>query len=93
MTFSSIQFHCKETRGYHFGTFLKNTIFKTFKALGCELENWKIAKKRQEITTIANKLLDINYLFRRIDFLENAMSVILDSHQLKGIYLSRLKLK
>ena len=40
-----------------------------------------------------NAITDINYLFSRIEFLESAISVLLDSHQLKGIYLSRCRLK
>ena len=34
-------------------------------------------------------MLDINYLFKRIEYLERSISVLLDSHQLKGIYLSK----
>ena len=32
-------------------------------------------------------------MFRRIEFLESAISTLLDEHQLKGIYLSRKKMK
>jgi hypothetical protein len=34
-------------------------------------------------------MLDITYLYQRIEFLECAVSVLLTPHQLKGIYLSR----
>ena len=36
-----------------------------------------------------NKVLDVDYLYKRIEFLESAISVLLDEHQLKGIYLTK----
>lgn len=34
-----------------------------------------------------NNLLDIPYLQKRIDFLETALSVMLEQHQLEALYL------
>lgn len=34
-----------------------------------------------------NKILDITYLQKRLDFIENALSVILEEHQLEALYL------
>ena len=57
------------------------------------MKRWKITEKRSKINNIVNNLLDINYMFRRIDFLESAISILLDEHQLKGVYLSRQNIK
>ena len=36
--------------------------------------------------------MEINYLFKRIEFLEKGISLLLSEHQLKGIYLSQVSL-
>ncbi len=36
-----------------------------------------------------SKQLNIEYIFERLIFLENAIDTILEDHQLKGIYLQR----
>ena len=66
MTFASIHFHSKETKVYHFGTFMKQLIYQVLLLMGCKKDNWKVAERRLDINKIINKLLDINYLFRRI---------------------------
>ena len=78
---------------FNFGTFLKQTVYDILIAMGCNMKTWKIAEKRSKINKIVNNMLDINYLFRRIEFLEKAISIIFDEHQLKGIFLSRTKIK
>lgn len=35
----------------------------------------------------AGKLLDTIYLYKRIAFLEEAISILLERHQLKGLHL------
>jgi hypothetical protein len=37
-------------------------------------------------------MLDVDYLFRRIEFLECAISSLFDDYQLKGIYLTQVNL-
>ena len=41
-----------------------------------------------KLRSAVNKLLNITYLMQRIDFLEKAVTVLLDRHHLKGLYLS-----
>ena len=93
MTFATLHFRSRETRGFNFGTFLKQMLYHLFTAMGYNMKNWKIAERRSRINKIINNLLDINYLFKRIEFLENAISVIFEEYQLKGIFLSRTKIK
>lgn len=38
-----------------------------------------------------NRLIDILYLYNRIEFLERALGVILDEHQIKALHLMRNK--
>jgi flagellar basal body-associated protein FliL len=52
-----------------------------------------MAQKQYEIKKNVNNLLDVNYLYKRIEFLECAISSLLNDHQLKGIYLSQVNLK
>ena len=40
---------------------------------------------------VVNNLIDIIYLYKRIEFLERALEVILDDHQLKVLHLMRNK--
>jgi len=37
-------------------------------------------------------MLDVNYLYKRIEFLETAISSLLSDHQLKGVYLSQVSI-
>ena len=46
-----------------------------------------------EINDFANKMLDVNYLYKRIEFLETAISSVLSDHQLKGVYLSQVTIR
>ena len=93
MTFAYQHFKCRETRYNTFGHFLKITIYQALNKLGCRPKNWIIAKRQCEINTLINKMLDINYLYKRIEFLETGLSAVLDDHQLKGVYLSQVTLK
>ena len=92
MAFAHEHFRCKETEQHNFSHFLKRNIYNFFKSLGFEKKSWKIAKKQAEITQTINKLLEISYLFRRIEFLEKAITLLLDDYQLKGIYLSQVSI-
>ena len=67
MTFAYIHFKCKEVKpSRHFGPFLKNSVYIWAKSLGWTIKKWKIAKKQCEVNDLVNKMLDINYLYRRI---------------------------
>lgn len=40
---------------------------------------------------VVNHLIDIIYLYKRIEFLERALEVILEEHQIKALHLMRNK--
>lgn len=69
MTFAYKHFKCKETKYSHFGQYLKLKIYRIATAMGCAPRNWFIAKHQNEINHLVNKMLDINYLYKRIEFL------------------------
>lgn len=56
-------------------------VYKALTAINCEPE-WKRARKLAKYQETVNNLLDITYLQKRIDFLETALSVMLEEHQL-----------
>lgn len=42
------------------------------------------------MNNIANHLMGVVYLQQKIEYLEKAISVFLEEHHLKGIYLTRV---
>ena len=69
MKFGWNYFKIPELKKTHFGTYLKEIIYKTSKSLGYEIKDWKLQKNREKANTLVNKMLDINYLFRRLSYL------------------------
>ena len=61
-------------------------FYKGLSKCGCELE-WPETKERAEMQSAVNQLLDVVYLQKRIDFLERALPILLEEHQLKGLHL------
>lgn len=70
---------------YNFLYFIAQLAYRLFKdKCGC---NWGAVKGyfkcRQEVL----KQIDVLYLLKRVTFLERAIEILLDSHQLKGVHL------
>ena len=53
----------------------------------CKDPDWPESKERDEMQKTVNHLLDVVYLQKRIDFLERALPILLEEHQLKGLHL------
>jgi hypothetical protein len=54
----------------NFCNFLKRGIYKILTALGCSLdEGWSEIKSQVETTKTVSKVLDVSYLFKRIELL------------------------
>jgi hypothetical protein len=62
-------------------------LYNCLAAYNCA-PDWEDHCERLQLQTTVNKLLDIVYLSRRIDFLERAVAVLLEEHQLKGLHLA-----
>lgn len=66
MSFAFQHFKEGSSRKILFPHFIKHSAYKFLKKLGCEPKNWSIAKKEYTMGKTINKILDINYLFKRI---------------------------
>jgi hypothetical protein len=72
---------------------MKKILYGILIRLGMDPDRWKTCKSQDNILDTVNKMLDVNYLYRRIEYLERAISVLLDEHQLKGIYLTKSSIR
>jgi hypothetical protein len=79
-------FRSKEAKEINFGSFLKQKLYNAVTALCCQ-PDWEPEKKRKELKQAVRTMNDTVLLQKRIAFLEEAISVLLEKHQLKGIYL------
>lgn len=79
--FAESFFRCKEAENFGAFSFITQMVYKALTAINCEPE-WKRARKLAKYQETVNNLLDITYLQKRIDFLETALSVMLEEHQL-----------
>lgn len=93
MTFAYQHFKCKEALQHNFGNFLKWSVYSMLMLIGCDMKNWKTAERQIRINNTVNNILEINYLFQRIEYLEKAIPMMFDEHQLKGIYLTQVTLE
>jgi hypothetical protein len=85
--FAESYFKRIEAKKYGMSSYIRYLTYKALSFVNCEPKNWVIIQKQEEIKQQVNKFLDFSYLFRRIDFLEKAVSVLFDRHQLKGLHL------
>ena len=86
MQFAKQLFRSRDSKEVNFITFLKQKIYNVFSGT-CLKPDWEQEEKRSTINSAVNKIMDMVLLQKRIAFLEEAITVLLDSHHLKGIYL------
>ncbi len=65
---------------------IKLIVYKILTAINCPPE-WINTEERAKIRTTVGNLLDITYLQKRINFLEKALSVLLEKHQFEALFL------
>lgn len=68
MFFSSQYFRNIKATNNGFLSFLRLSTFKILNAFSFD-PDWKTAKEQKRLRETVNKLLDIHYLYRRIEFL------------------------
>ncbi len=81
--------HDEEKEGFHkynFLHFIAQGIYNFLKLFGGG-RSLERAKGYQRCREELLKQLDILYLLKRVSYLERAIEVMLDDHQLKGIHL------
>ena len=88
MRFAEYYFNNDEARDVGFFAWIRQAIFSVVKGTFLE-PDWDVTEKRLNLRDTVNKVLDIFYLHKRIAFLEKAISVVLDRHQLKGLHLAQ----
>ena len=86
MQFAKRLFRSRDSQDVNFITFIKQKIYNIFSGT-CLQPDWEPEEKRSSINSAVNKIMDMVLLQKRIAFLEEAITVLLDSHHLKGIYL------
>ena len=86
MLFSEYYYESKDARDVGFISFLKQGFYGV--AAKTPLKpDWPLEERRIALRNTVTKVLDIFYLHKRIAFLEKAMSLLFDEHQLKGLLL------
>ena len=79
-------FKTNSGKSYSFGSYIKQTIYNVLRWFGRKVD-WELAKERQQLQSSIEKYLDVYYINRRLLFLEDAISLLFESHHLKGLYL------
>lgn len=86
LNFAAEYFRISDSREISFRGYFKQMIYEMLKSTRWK-PDWRMAEVREEAREAANKVLDVVYLNKRIAFLEEAISLLFDKHQLKGIHL------
>ena len=88
MRFAEYYFNHDAAREVGFFAWIRQALFSVVK--GTRLApDWDLTDKRLDLRDTVNRVLDIFYLHKRIAFLERAIEVLLDRHQLKGLHLAQ----
>ena len=77
----------KLEKGYNFFYYLGQLLYTVLRALSCEPKWDKLSyyyETRQEML----KQIDILYLLKRVNFLENTLTFLFTNHQIKGLHLT-----
>ena len=63
--FTLLHFKCPEAKDIGIQMYFKRLLYSFLSKLGLA-SGWKIAQRQAEINEFANKMLDVNYLYKRI---------------------------
>lgn len=86
MSFASEYFRNRDTKSYTIYGLMKQAVYHILKDTRWK-PDWKVAEIREEMKNSVEKVLDVTYLNKRILFLEEAISLLFEPHQIKGIHL------
>jgi len=78
----------KEYGIFYFFSKLLYSILTFFKF---SLETWERTREYHKMHKTVNKLIDILYLHKRLEFIERALEVLFDDHQIQMLHLMRNK--
>ena len=85
--FAQAYFNSKAARNYGFFSFLKQTLYRSLSLCGCK-PRWKYVQQRELLEKTSKKMLCVVFLQKRVEFLEKAISVLLEPHHIKGLHLA-----
>lgn len=86
MKFAKAILKNRDARHYTFVTYLKQIIYNLFDNTRFQLD-WKEEENRKKANNAVSKLMDNIFLHKRISFLEEAITILMEKHQLKGLHL------
>jgi hypothetical protein len=84
--FAKKYYRSDSLKTFTFTQFLQQMLYKGLEWCNCP-PDWGEVKERHELQRTVNHLLDVVYLQKRIDVLERALPIMLEEHQVKGLYL------
>ena len=73
-------------KGFGFPGYLKQVVYQILAEVHWKVR-WEEARRRDRVRSTVNKLLDVVELFKRIDFIENAVTSLLSTHELDSLLL------
>lgn len=80
-------YHDRESKDYHLGYYLAQRVLSLGKWIGL-VEKWETPEHFNNVEEKVSSLRDIAYQESRINFLEMALSLLLEKHQLKVLHLA-----
>ena len=86
MKFAEYYFNSNDARGVGFRSWLQQALYSALMSTPLK-PDWDQIDRRVGLRKTVNKVLDIFYLHKRIAFLESALTLVLERHQLKGLHL------
>jgi hypothetical protein len=69
VSFAHYLFKTQETESRNFLQYLKKGAYSVLMSFGLEPQSWATTKRQIEINDLVNRLLDVTYLYKRIEFL------------------------
>lgn len=91
MTFLKKMHSDQTAKDYGLFYFLSKLLYTVLHFLSFDMNNWEKTREYHKMQKVVIKLIDILYLYKRIEFIERALEVLFDEHQLKVLHLMRNK--
>lgn len=91
MTFIKKLHSDQKAKEYGIFYFISKFVYSVLTLFKFNLDEWIRTREYHKMHKTVNKLIDILYLYKRLEFIERALEVLLDDHQIKVLHLMRNK--
>ena len=91
MTFIKKLHSDQKAKQYGIFYFFSKFFYSVLTFFNINMDHWDMTRQYHKMHNTVNKLIDIIYLYKRLDFIERVIEVLLDDHQLKVLHLMRNK--